>query len=295
MHQYLIFQAYRNIAVIHECKYALLRLLSVYKNSPDVHDIIIYTDMPEAFDIFNHTLAITIEEVDNEKIALWRGQIDFVHRVKIEIIKDALQKFEGKAIYMDTDTYCNRTLHPLFESISASQAFFHCNEGTIAQPQTLHLKKWKRFLTKKNPVFVNEPNPLQITMWNAGVIGLEVSHLPLLDTVLKVTDNLYPLFTKHTAEQFAFCYTFQSAQVNILAAAPYIFHYWNLKEFRLLLAAFFADYSTADMNMLINLSEQILPEQIVDAKLRFQKAPVLEKFFKKISGKAWDIDNYKIS
>ncbi|WP_018616037.1 hypothetical protein [Segetibacter koreensis] len=294
MHQYLIFQAYGNIDIIQECKYALIRLKSIYKNSPVIPGVIIYTDIPSAFDVFKPVLPIIIEKIDDSKIALWRGKIEFVHRVKIEIIKDAFQKYGGKGVYMDTDTYCKRILTPLIESVSPSQVFFHCNEGTIAKPGNLHIKKWKKFLSQKKIPFLTEPDPIQITMWNAGVIGLDESHLPLLDIVLEITDKLYPLFPRHTVEQFAFCYTFQKAAVKITAAAPYIFHYWNLKEFRLLLADFFANNSSADVNTLINRSEQILPEQIVEAKLKFQKASVLTRVFKKISGNEWKIGNYKI-
>ena len=294
MHQYLIFQAYGNIDIIQECKYALIRLKSIYKNSPVIPGVIIYTDKPSAFEVFKAVLPITIEEIDDVKIALWRGKIDFVHRVKIEIIKDALKKYAGKAIYMDTDTYCKTMLSPLFEAISPSQVFFHCNEGTISNPGNLHIKKWKKFLSQKKLPFLTEPDPLQITMWNAGVIALDESHLLLLDAVLEITDKLYPLFPKHTVEQFAFSYTFQKAAVKITPAAPYIFHYWNLKEFRLLLADFFANNRSADVNTLIDVSEQILPEQIVDAKLKFQNASGVTRLFKKMSGNEWKIGNYTI-
>jgi hypothetical protein len=75
INHFLIYQAYGKEEIKQECLFSLLSLR--YHAS-------------EAF---------------LEKLQDWRGSIDFVHRVKIKILQDAAQKYEGKFIYLDTDTY----------------------------------------------------------------------------------------------------------------------------------------------------------------------------------------------
>jgi hypothetical protein len=235
---------------------------------------------------------LSIEVINEEQIRIWRGAINFVHRVKIEVIKDCLRKYPGKIIYTDTDTYCLSSIDTIYKSISPSHVYFHEDEGVINEPTSLHLKKWKKFLSGKTFDFLEGIQPLQVHMWNAGVIGVEDAHLPLLDKVLEITDKLYPSFAKHTIEQFAFSYVFQSKKLQIFAAANFIFHYWNLKEFRDLLEVFFSNYPATDIDTLVKVSGSILPEQMVKDKLAFKRSGAITKLLKRISGKGWSIQNY---
>jgi hypothetical protein len=289
--QYILYQAYGNVAIINECKYALLRLMDVYANS-NKPQVIIYTDSYKDFEIFKNDIDIIFEQVDQQLIKHWRGAIDFVHRVKIEVIKDALTKYSGKVIYCDTDTYCLTPLDDMFKSVTPSNVFLHINEGELALPPTLHLRKWKKFLTVTSIPEFSSLSPLKTTMWNAGVIGLDESHLCYINEVLELTDKLYPMFNKHTVEQFAFCYTFQKNSVNISGAHSFIFHYWNLKEFRLLLQNMFEKYKEADIGQLVELSREVLPERIVADKLKFEKSRFITKFANWLAGKRWTINRY---
>ena len=128
-------------------------------------------------------------------------------------------------------------------------------------------------------------------MWNAGVIGLTDHHLTLLDKVLNLTDKLYDKFKKHTVEQFAFNYIFQKQQIHISPAQSYIFHYWNLKEFRKLLVVFLKN--NKNLESLLNLSDRLSPENIVADKMKSQETRFIKKMFLSLSGNKWNIDNYK--
>lgn len=293
MNNYILYQAYGNMDVVNECKFSLLRLLSVYGSNNKPH-VIIYSDKPGEFIPFKNEIPLTIEIIHNKDINAWRGSINFVHRVKIEVIRDCLDKYPGKVIYADTDTCCIKDLNGIFDTISGLNVFFHTNEGSLSQPQQLHQKKWKRFLMGSDIDSFKNFSPLQINMWNAGVIGLQQSHSSLLGQVLELTDMLYPSFGKHTVEQFAFCYIFQKENKQFNSAEPYFFHYWNLKEFRKLLGNFFIKYKEADLKTLVKLSENIFPEKILQDKMEFENSPKLSKFIKHFTGKEWDIDKYEV-
>lgn len=290
----VLFQAYGNIAVINECKYALLSLIDVYKYSGDMPHVIIYSDMPEEFLIFQNEMRLTIEPLENKRIKKWRGNIEFVHRVKIEVIKDCLIKYGGKIIYCDTDTCCKTNLNIIFNLISATNVFFHVKEGNLNDPKNPNVKKWKKFLLSDNFPMPDRFSILGVNMWNAGVIALENSHAALLDEVLNFTDALYPFYPKHTVEQFSFCYVFQKQNIHISPAEPFIFHYWNLKELRILLADFFTKHKTVDIKMLVYLSKKIDPEKMLKDKNEFKHAKIISKIIKIVSGKKWSIEKYAV-
>jgi hypothetical protein len=290
--EYILYQAYGMVDVINECKYSLLRLIDVYESAQlTIPEVIIYTDKSEEFAIFSKQITLTLKSINDNEINKWRGEINFVHRVKIEVIKDCFKYFSGKITYCDTDTYILQPLTKMFQCIDDKNVFFHTNEGEINASVTVHARKWKNFL-QKNKVLFNEQLPLNVIMWNAGVIGIPEDAAVFLDSVLALTDEIYRLFPRHTVEQFSFAYIFQKNKINILAAEPYIFHYWDLKEFRKLLRRFFADDSNIDD--LIKKSKKILPENILVEKMKFKKSNALKKLVLSVSGKRWKIEKYKI-
>jgi hypothetical protein len=293
MKEYLLYQAYGNVAIINECRYALLRLIKAYSNQPAVPpQVIIYTDKPAEFEMFAGELPITLQQVSNEDITGWRGRIDFVHRVKIEVIKKCLTDFPGKIIYADTDTCCLQPLEDVYNSISRQNVFFHQYEGTI--DTAAQFRKWKKFLLGASIPEVEHPSPLHIQMWNAGIIGLEQSHLPILDEVLSLTDKLYNQFPKHIVEQFSFCYIFQRHNITISDGTPFFFHYWDLKEFRQLLQHFFTQHKGESMERLVEKSLGISPEKILADKTTFAEAGLVKKLAAYISRSHWKIGKYKI-
>lgn len=290
MDTYIVFQSYGAPELLDECKFALLRLYRVLGN--EAPPVIVYTDQPQVFEPFSSLLPLTTRELNAELINTWKGSHKFVHRVKIEVIKDCLTNRQGKLLYMDSDTCVTSSLSRLFEHIDPDNVVFHLPEGKIGDGGNLHFRKWKQFLQDNSTLKDQQPNPLAIEMWNAGAIGLHSSHLPLLEEVLALTDELYPLFPRHTVEQFSFCYIFQKHNIRISEASHIIFHYWNLKEFRVLLHRFFTQNSASPLDKLAVLTDIILPQPIVNDKMKFQQLPFFRKLFRKIEGSVWSIDQY---
>ncbi|RXK80944.1 hypothetical protein [Filimonas effusa] len=292
MNTYIVFQSYGAPALLDECKFALLRLYRMLGDQTP--QVVVYTDQPHEFEPFAAIVPLTIREMNAQLISQWKGQHQFVHRVKIEVIKDCLAGRQGKLIYMDSDTCVTSALPDLLERISAAQVVFHIPEGKIGAGGNLHFRKWKQFLQSAPNPALQFPDPLHIEMWNAGVIGLHNSHLPLLDEVLALTDELYPLFPRHTVEQFAFCYTFQKNNIHISEAADIVFHYWNLKEFRILLGRFFTQHAAVPLQELAALTDSIQPQPIVNDKMQFEQLPFFKKIIQKAKGNTWSINRYYV-
>ena len=97
---YIVFQCYGNEGVFHECAYALLSLSRLYQAGVKCNiEIWIYTDNPGWFEAFKDcTLSLHFRAIDKATINEWRGSIDFVHRVKIEVLKDFCKDKKGNVL-----------------------------------------------------------------------------------------------------------------------------------------------------------------------------------------------------
>lgn len=288
LNNYILFQAYGKQEILAECRFALLQLLQ-YNNSKDIC-LVLYTDDPSYFtkelEKFDCNI---IETITPELIIKWRGKIDFVHRVKVEILLHFFSKHSGSVLYCDTDTYCLQPIIRLFKLIENDTIYMHCNEGLIRESNNIVIKKWKQFLNTKNmQVNVKTITDIHdVCMWNAGLIGLSSNKAYLLKEVLNLTDSIYPIFPKHTVEQFAFSYVLQKNGL-ITAAEDYIFHYWNLKEYRVLLNKFYEINRGKSLQELAIKILPFMPHSIMKDKMAYKNLPVLKKLFTK----KWDINSY---
>jgi hypothetical protein len=284
----ILFQAYGNEGILLECKFALLQLLKY--NDSNAFNMVLYTDNELFFkpvlQQFSHYETV---QLNQETIKEWRGEIDFVHRVKIEMLLHFFTTHSGTVIYFDTDTYCNASITPIFDAIEKGSIFMHTHEGNLADRNSIVFKKWNRFLKAGNIQYNGNAitNIDGIQMWNAGVLGFSDQYLPKLKKVLELTDQIYPTFSKHTVEQFAFSYIFQKT-TSIQAADKIIYHYWDLKEYKTLLKYFFEKNQPLSLQQQSGKLQTMLPELIFTEKMLYKKLP----FFKKWGKQKWAIDQY---
>ena len=82
-------------------------------------------------------------------------------------------------------------------------------------------------------------------------------------------------------EQFAFSVYFQQAG-NVKAAAPYITHYWNLKEVRPLLASFFEHFKNRSWTELVCYSQLIQMPVLMQEKGNFYSNRSIKKALQKV-------------
>ena len=286
---YIVFQCYGNERVFHECGYALLSLYRLYTGA-ELKDteIWIYTDNPGWFQTFRDSpIPLHFRQVDVATIKAWRGSIDFVHRVKIEVLKDLTQNKNGNILYVDTDVVFTHRIEKIFRDLDAGKLYMHIREGKVNDKTNPVFKKLDDYLISAQLKIKDKPLN-EMSMWNAGVLGFNTRHNHLLDDILTFTDREYPKFSKHVVEQFACSAYFQSTD-EIKAAAPYIFHYWNLKEAGSVLASFFTYFKGKGLEQLVQYSMLLQVETLMQEKVNFLSNHRLQNA---ISGKKWAPANY---
>jgi len=269
---YLVYHCYGNGAFFQECLYSLLSLSRVC-NAADLQqvEVWIYTDNPGWFSQFpDCPINLRFRKTTPEEIKIWQGPQGFNFRTKIELARDFVKTHTGNVLYLDTDTCFTQSIIPLAERIEQGDLYMHTMEALVKDESDNILKKLHRFL-QSGPVIVNGktvPIAPDIAMWNAGVLGYSTTHAHLLDEVLAFTDEVYPRFSKHTVEQFAFSVVFANAG-TIHAASPYILHYWGIKEVRAVLTSFFKYMQGQPWPKLLHASQAIQMHVHMQDKISF--------------------------
>lgn len=266
---YIVFLCYGNERVFHECTYALLSLSRIYSTAiPRDTEIWIYTDKPGWFrSLKGCMLPLNYREADSQAIKKWRGGIDFVHRVKIEILKDFTLNRKGNVLYADTDMVFTHSIDKVLDDLGKGVLYMHIMEGRISRKTNPIFRKLNDHLVTGN-IQLNGKPMQDMNMWNAGVLGFNTKYTHLLDEVLAFTDREYPKFPKHVVEQFAFSAYFQDKQ-QIKAAAPYMLHYWNLKEAGMILSSFFEYFKNRSWDELVRYSALIQIGNLMQEKVVF--------------------------
>lgn len=289
MHSCIVYQAYGPEYILRECMFSLLRLYAVHSSeSLKQREVWIYTDQQEWFEKHfpDCPLVLKFRTVNQELLNQWRGDINFVHRVKIEVLRDLCRHFSGNIVYLDTDTYPIASLDPIFEDIQNGKLYMHVQESLLAQEANPIMRKLNRFLSKNQPLIVKGKSvsiPADITMWNAGMIGFRSTEAPILDQILEFTDDVYRRFPKHVVEQFACSLYFQQAG-EVKSSAAEIFHYWNFKEMRAYLESLFAHFQKSDWTQLAHYSFLIQPQVQLQEMVGFYRA---RNGWQKMRRKAW--------
>ena len=281
---YIVMQCYGHEGIFRECAYALLSLALLYKDRPLPADlqIWIYTDKPEWFDLLKGIhLPLHCRKIDSGLIAEWKGKINFVHRMKIEVLKDFTATRHGNVLYVDTDVVFTRHIDDMLHNIGEGQLYMHTMEGIVSDKGNPILTKLNDHLQEHVPMQVNGKHIYDLAMWNAGVLGFNTCYRHLLEEVLEFTDSEYPRFPKHIIEQFAFSVYFQQTG-DVKTAAPWLLHYWNLKEARMVLGSFFAFFDGRSAAELVNYSMLVQMHVLMQDKMNFaQNRSVAGKLMKK--------------
>ncbi|MBS1782876.1 MAG: hypothetical protein JSS78_07405 [Bacteroidetes bacterium] len=281
---HIVFQAYGNEEILHECALALLSITAQHNQAElqQLH-VCIYTDQAAYFEKWKPLpFNLSLVSINEALIRKWRGEIDFVHRVKIELLRDFATKIKGNILYCDTDVYSCAPLSSLFEKIGSGKRIMHIQEGKLKGSSNMVFQKLNLYF-EQHKFEINQQlfeMPKDATMWNAGVLGFRADDRFLLDEVLDFTDTVYSKFPKHVVEQFAFSLCFSRAGI-IHTAHPFLYHYWNLKELRPLLSSFFHFFSKKDWLQLAQFSRLIqLPEYLQQKANFYSNRSILGKLKK---------------
>ena len=241
----LALQAYGSARIVQEARFAVLTFLHFAMQWQHAWKVVVYTDQPEAFAGLGP--AVVTEPMGTERQRAWRGEIDFVHRVKLEMLLDCLERHDGTLLYIDSDTWFARDPSPLYERVGPADAVMHECEGRLEDEANGVLRKMHRFV-RDTALPLPGGETIRIApsteMWNAGVLGLDPSVAPpLLRRALALTDAMHARYRKHVTEQLAVSWVLQTT-MRVHAADAVVQHYWRTcPEVERLLTRFFAQHA----------------------------------------------------
>lgn len=226
----IVYQAYGKKEVIYQTVYSALSLIEHSKTKD--FKIIIYTDLVDFVKQFLGSFDfVKYELLTPSQMTTWKGAHNFHHRMKIEILKDCSQKYDGNILYLDGDTYFVKGVEEVLGLISENQSVMHIAEETLRKTKDILAKKIYKFL-KKNKISVHGKEiivPDNCIMWNAGAIGLHRKHHNLFQDIIDYTDALFAIYPKHLMEQHAVSYYLQE-KTKVVPCDNVVEHYWNQKD-----------------------------------------------------------------
>ena len=221
---HLVTQAYGREDVREQALYAAWSALAWGDGLPlDVH---VYTDDAAAFAPLAGRIDVRV--LSPEDIRAWRGPHDFVHRLKAEMIRDMVRRFPaGKLLYVDADVAFRGPAAAVFDRIGPRRAVLHTHEYDVLTHPTKQLRRFRRRMRKVT--FRGRAVDLGHGMWNAGAVGLDAVHFPLVDEWLAMVDEIYPQWPYWIHEQWAISNLAERAGA-VSPADDVIFHYWAQKD-----------------------------------------------------------------
>ncbi len=285
MANYLIYQAYGNPDILNE---ALFSILS-YLRQPAGATVLVYTDNPAHFRaVLGEAASIAYVPIEPAQWRAWRGDIDFVHRVKIMVLQHAAAHYAGNLLYADTDTVFTQSPAEIFDLISQGQHFMHLSEGRLNDGNSLNRKINRVLQAGATPALVGGPISPATCMYNAGVLGLRSTDAPLLVQVLALTEQLHRLYPKHVMEQLAFSVVW-ARQGPVREAAPWVYHYWDLKEIRPALAELLAPRPGQSLAAWQARAATLNLPPLAEAKARFRALPGWQRAVQRWLGRGWQL------
>ena len=183
-------------------KFSLLTFMNWILDDDHI-EIVILTEQPKEFESY----PVTVFPMSSKQRKEWSMDNKYHFRIKnrgMAYIMDQLQLIEhDKILFLDTDTYFNKSPLPLFDLIQSDQALFYLNEGLI-------------YNRKRFQVYIDhlEDKPIQIdndvyklskdsAMWGSLMVGIMPNMRPSLDWADKLMQVFIDTVPAHTLEPFS--------------------------------------------------------------------------------------------
>ena len=297
MSNYLIYLSFGNDNYHRETFFSLL---SFYKfhSEKDAITILIYTDKPSFFKEFlPQTVLYRI--IDKQKIDDWKGPLNYLYRLKTKVLQEVCKTYTGNFLFVDTDTVFLKNSTSLFKEIEAGELLLDANEGKLIDNTGGIARKTKRFLKKEaNFSLLSDSTTITLTdqfvVWNSGTIGFTNAIEKTLLSVEELMDLLYVKSKIFIVEQIALSYYFQKIK-QPKETKNFIHHYWDFKEFRVVLTDFFNHNATKNVSELIAQIHKVNPDTLSIEKKKYKKLTFFQKLWRKITtGSKWKIPNYNL-
>lgn len=220
-----------------ELRRAVITVLSFYACSSrpiNKTRVLLFTDNPDFFSSYFQDLPVKYMLLTPQKIKEMRGNIDFLHRMKIVMIEEAFENTEGNILYADSDTFFTADPVSILNSLTPDKSYMHVPEypfkdiEKLPMPSGATFKAFLELIEKKDFILANG-NTLKINTelfsWNAGVMFFHRSHENFLPDVYTLTDQFYPSTQNHASEQYAFSIILQT-RTHLQSCESVSYHYW---------------------------------------------------------------------
>jgi hypothetical protein len=241
-----------------QTRYSLLTLLALLleRNRNDFR-IAVYTDRPDQLPAHDLVQAVRVSPGD---LAALRGPLDYVHRIKLDILRRAVDTLGAPLIYVDSDTRWLELPDEPFAALSGSAVvppapgeersgpgarapsppcYLYKIEGAISPtffPQYFHLLQRKQAQLTAWRLPAEPP----WTMWNSGTVGIPRQSAGFFDDVLRVNDELLPhVGFRNCVEQLALSLV-AASRFEIRPFDACLEHWWSYgSELPILLRRFY--------------------------------------------------------
>jgi len=163
----------------------------------------------------------------SEKIPLYRGAINYGHRIKPSVILDALRTHDQPIVLLDTDTYFKPGF--LVEIENAVKEGVGMNFFIRRDPY----RGFGPFSMTLPSGIPYSYDPRWSLMYNSGVLAVTPAHIPIIEDSLALIDGLWKAgLTSLDIDQFAATETFRLHGTKITPVFQKIHHYhsrWTRK------------------------------------------------------------------
>jgi len=216
--------------------FSCLTLLDLLRRSErEDLGIVIYTDQPERCPVHPRVRTVCFGAAD---LARWRGPLDFVHRVKIEVLRRALEEVGAPLIYVDLDTRWLALPDAALTDLARvhapeqgrSSLYMHVLEGALSSK--VHPRYFAAMQSKPAVQRILADWGIATTppwpMWNAGGIGLRAGMGGFLDDTLTLCDELLLWLRPYAyVEQLSFS-LLANLRYEVKTFEDCVHHYWGV-------------------------------------------------------------------
>ena len=199
-----------------ELKYSLISLRADLAQTEGA-GIAVYSDAPQ---VYRNWPVTAVDMAD--KVQPWSGGGLYHHRIKPEVVRDALSRFAGPVCFLDSDSIIRPGFHAEMTAKLADSVVMNAFEKKNPFPP---LSGFRCRLPHLGDYRYDVGSSI---MYNSGLIGLRREHAPLLDDTLAMIDALIGRAKKFPQiEQFALSEVLRLNHVPIAEVNKSFLHYWQ--------------------------------------------------------------------
>lgn len=276
--------------------FSILSLVNLIKGKEEKYNIVLFCDNINFYREYLGEYAIVYEEFNDKVAEKWLSEgsinkkydaIDIKTSFKILAIKNTLLRYKNKILYVDDDTFFLKEPDTLLENIQYGSVVMYKDEGVLINENK---SNWQDLINtfRTNEFVLNEEKisiPVDINMWNAGVIGLSIENVKLLDEVMKLACQLHKIGSNPNFyhDQVIFSFIFQNTK-NIMPASDYIYHYCYGNEkhnFNIFLQQFFKNAANATYTELLEKVYKSTKNEISNEPPKLTLIKKVSLFFKR--------------